>query len=266
MMEFERTEMEVEKEKIKEKGGHKMGDNTDMLAAQLAAQRNAGGCGDGFGLGGGGLLGGIVLGSLLGGRGFLGRDGVDGGRCGCGGCGCNNCCTEMLEMHDDHINHDFINLNDSVNSRFNEISGQIQHGEILGGIGELGEKICNVDRDVLEAKFANAIQGKDLIHAIDMQGCAIERNVDSVKFNQQIIAKESAMQLADCCCKLEKLTIKEAQKTRDLIRDNREEDLENEIQELRFEKRQKETSDTILANFGTMITTLTNSLNSTAVG
>jgi len=261
--EFEKQKVEIETdvevEKIVEGKRKKSMDNTDMLAAQLAAQRNSN-CNDGM-FGGGGLVGGLLLGSLLGNRGGLfGRDGVDGKGCGC-------CCeNEMLEMHDNHINHDLININDSLNSRFNEVAGQIQHGEIMGQIGEVGEKICDVDRDVLEAKFANAIQGKDIIHAIDMQGCAIERNIDSVKFNQQIIAKDAALQLANCCCEIKEVTMCEGQKTRDLISCNREKDLMNEIAELRFEKRQKETSDNIIANFGTLITTLTNSLNSTSVG
>lgn len=258
-----------------------------------------GGMGGGFGFGyggygGGGVIEGLLFGALLNNNRF-GR-GVDGEGC------CDKCCTKMIDMHDHHNDHD--HTVDEIHDVEREVCASERQ---MGDYAMMLQKCCcDTDKDVLEAKydlannileakydlssqiqngtFQTALQFKDVTHDLDLQACGINRNVDSVKFNQELLAKDAAMQLADCCCKLEnkirdsidatnscccetqKLMLQIDAKNDAKEADRERRALERQIDGLMADKRQRDGNDTqnILNNFGT----ITDSLNKviTALG
>lgn len=246
----------------------------------------------GGGYGAGGVIEGLLFGALLGNRRGFGGDGD----------GCCKCCEKMIDMHDHHDDH---------NHEVDEIHGvqmEVCAAERqLADVAMMLQKCCcdtdrdvldakfDLDRDILESKFdlstqilnnrfESTVQFKDLTHDVDLQSCGINRNIDSVKFNQEIIAKDAAMQLADCCCKLENkirdsidATNKAACEGRELAlkidakNDAKEAErerraLERQIDILMADKRKNDdrNEQNILNNFGT----ITDSLNKvvTALG
>lgn len=295
---------------VKMKGDCKMHSDSEMLAAQLAAQRNN----DNDGLGGG-LVTGLLLGSLTrggmfgGGYGYGDGYGRDGGR----GCCGNKCCEKMIDMHDHHDDH---------NHEVDEIHGvQMEvcaaERQVADVAMMLQKCCCDTDKDVLEAKYdvgsqvqetkyAGALNTKDIIREIDLQTCKVEKDVlenkyelskqifegdckiqkdiAGVNFNQMVISKDAAMQLDQCCCKLENKIRDSIDATNncccetqklmlqiDAKNDMKEADrerraLERQIDNLVADKRQRDNNDTqnVLNNFGT----ITDSLNKviTALG
>lgn len=240
---------------------------------------NYGGGGYGYGGGYGGYCGNGILDiaalGLVFGDGF-GRRGRGDDCCG------NKCCEKMIDMHDHHDDH---------NHEVDEIHGvQMEVCAAERQMSDLAMMLqkccCDTDKDVLEAKydlgtqileskFENALQGKDIIREIDLQSCGINRNIDGVNFKQAIFAKEAQAQLDACCCKLENkirdsidatnktacdtqmLIIKTDAKNdlKDAERENRA--LERKIDQLLADKRSKEQADVLIANSGT----ITDSLN-----
>lgn len=237
--------------------------------------------GGGYG-GWGGGFGGIAPVGLFG---LIGADGLGRRR------GDDDCCEKMIDMHDHHDDH---------NHEVDEIHGvQMEVCAAERQMSDLAMMLqkccCDTDKDILEAKydlgtqilnnrFESTVQFKDLTHDVDLQSCGINRNIDSVKFNQEIIAKDAAMQLADCCCKLENkirdsidATNKAACEGRELAlkidakNDAKEAEkerraLERQIDILMADKRKNDdrNEQNILNNFGT----ITDSLNKviTALG
>lgn len=198
----------------------------------------------------------------------------------------DKCCTKMIDMHDHHDDHN--HEMDGIHGVEKEVCAAERQAadlammlqkcccdtdkDILEAKYDLGNNILetkfDLDRDILTNRFESTVQFKDLTHDVDLQSCGINRNIDSVKFNQQIIAKDAAMQLADCCCELkEKIRDSadaahaDADATRALINKNEFRNLERELAELRAEKRNRAVSDTIVANIGSGTQTLTNTLN-----
>lgn len=244
--------------------------------------------GFGFGMGGygaGGIFEGLILGALLGNRGF-GLDGRDNKDC---------CCTKMIDMHDHHNDHDHtIDAINDLGGTLSNIALEMQEcccdtqAAILNTKYDLGVNILeskfDLDKDILINRYENALQGKDIIREIDLQSCGINRNIDEVKFNQAIFAKDAAAQLAACCCTLENkirdsidatnkccceqtaLALKIDAKNDMAFAERERRDLERKIDCLLADKRDRDGRDeqNILNNFGT----ITDSLNKviTALG
>lgn len=242
----------------------------------------------GYGYGAGGIFEGLILGALVGRGGF----GFDGRRDGHGdGCGCGCCCSKMIDMHDHHNDHD--HTVDEIHDVEREVCAAERQ---MGDYAMMLQKCCcDTDKDVLEAKYAlgtqisdakwaNALQSEKIIHDIDIQACGINRNIDEVKFNQAIFAKDAAAQLAaccctlenkirdsidvtkDCCCETQKLMLSIDAKNDMAAAERERRALQREIDELRFDKKFRDSRDeqNVLNNFGT----ITDSLNKviTALG
>lgn len=240
------------------------------------------GYGGGYG-GGWGGFGGIGLFGLLGLRGIDDRDRDRRGD--------DCCCSKMIEMHDQHNDHDHVM--DGQHAIQMEVCAAER--EMCNLAMELQECCCETQRDILETKFdlstqilnnrfETAMLGKDIIHDIDVQSCGINRNVDQLRFDQAILAKDAQAQLAACCCTLENKIRDSIDVTKDCCCETQKlmlqidakndlaaaakerRDLERELDEIRFERRLRNDRDeqNILNNFGT----ITDSLNKviTALG
>lgn len=233
----------------------------------------------------------VILAALLG-NGFNGHHDGHGHDCH------DKCCEKMIDMHDHHDDHN--HTVDEIHDVEREVCASERQMADLAMM--LQKCCCDTERDVLEtkydlgtqileSKFENALQGKDIIREIDLQSCKIEKDVADVKFNQSLIAKDAAMQLAECCCELKEkirdsidVTRQESNETQKLMlkidnkndlkdaeRERRElerrlDNVKEELRELRSDKRERDGRDeqNILNNFGT----ITDSLNKviTALG
>lgn len=162
----------------------------------------------GYGEGCGGGIWAILLVALLGGRGFGGYGGCgDGyGKGGCGG-GCY----------------------DELNGRFNALEQQIDHSDEMDALRDNFKEICdtnmnvtqqsfNLDREILQAKFDNAIIAKDAELSAQACCCETNRNIDSVKF-----------EAAQNTCAITSAIHCEGEKTRDLITQDKIEGLRDQL-------------------------------------
>lgn len=248
----------------------------------------------------------VILAALLG-NGFNGHHDGHGHDCH------DKCCEKMIDMHDHHDDHN--HTVDEIHDVEREVcASERQMAEGFSDVdrdvleakyalsGDIKDCCCGLDRDILETKFdlskeilnsrfENALQGKDIIREIDLQSCKIEKDIADVKFNQLLIAKDAQAQLDKCCCELKEkirdsidVTRQESNETQKLMlkidnkndlkdaeRERRElerrlDNVKEELRELRSDKRERDGRDeqNILNNFGT----ITDSLNKviTALG
>lgn len=222
---------------------------TDVGGIPVVQTGGYGGCGYGDGCGmGGGWMGMLLVIALLGGRGFGfgGRDGFDGH----GGC---DCCTKELGLVNDNMNARLNDVQNNIradqmltqqqidNLQTNQFQ-QILFKEMCDTNAHLADRICNVDKDVLENRYANQVCCCETQKEIDHVGfglskeicCAtngLQSQIAESKFENAMIAKNAELAALRCCCEtnqhidqverniLQKMDCNEIQMLRDKLAD-----------------------------------------------
>lgn len=109
--------------------------------------------------------------------------------------------------------------------------------DVLTSASATQREICQVQRDILDSKYdlgtnilenryTNQLGVQQIIGSQKDCCCETNRNIDSVRYDALLTAKDAQMQLADCCCKLEASGLANTQKILDKL-------CENEINHLR---------------------------------
>lgn len=136
------------------------------------------------------------------------------------------------------------------------VSDEFIKRDIFNTNQNISTTACQTQRDVLEAKYDNAIGIANL--GSQMQNCCCEtnRNVDSVRYDTLLNFKEMQAQLAACCCDLKTAVHAEGEETRQLIQSNTIQDLRDR---LAASQRETDTANLALQNnaqTNTILTTL----------
>lgn len=99
---------------------------------------------------------------------------------------------------------------------------------------------CQTQRDVLESKYNAAVNTLENRYTTQLGFantnsqladccCGINRNIDSVRYDALLTAKDAQMQLADCCCKLEAQGLANTQKIIDVIQQDKIDQLRDQV-------------------------------------
>lgn len=99
---------------------------------------------------------------------------------------------------------------------------------------------CQTQRDVLESKYDMAVNTLENRYATQLGianvnsqlaecCCTTNRNIDSVRYDNLLTAKDAQMQLADCCCRLEAQGLANTQKVIDAIQQDKIDQLREQV-------------------------------------
>lgn len=140
---------------------------------------------------------------------FWGNNGFGNNRNGC----CDNLATTDF-VASEFTQRDIFNTNQNVST-----TG--------AGINErLFDTKYDLGTSILENRYANQLGVQSIISSQKDCCCETNRNIDGVRYDNLLTAKDAQMQLADCCCRLEAGNLANTQKILDKL-------CENEIQQLR---------------------------------
>lgn len=247
----------MENEKM---GEYDMGNPYEAELIGLAADRRGGCQHDGMGMGG---IGGFILGAALGGRGGLfGHDGYGRGGCCDDGFGRGG---QIAGIMNDNINSRFemIAANDDNNTR--DLSTQIQTGNIINAIRDNADAVCDAklqtvvgfgttNTNIVESRYQSALGNQ-----------TISKEISEAKFANLLSQKELSMQLAQCCCDIEKSGMENTQKILDTLAANKLDEKNDEIQRLRFKELrndcQEDARNSVQIIGSSIVTTLTSLLS-----
>ena len=118
--------------------------------------------------------------------------------------------------------------NNSWGNRNNEvdIDTRFLERDIFNTNQNVSNTACQTQRDVLDSKYDLGTQILENRYQNQLCCCDTNRNIDSVRYDNLLTAKDAQMQLSDCCCRLEAQGISNTQKILDKL-------CENEITQLR---------------------------------
>lgn len=143
-------------------------------------------------------------------------------RNGFGGCGEGGCVNNELDMLNSNFNSRLSSLEDNVNFNHQFTNQAIQGVDEKAAIRENYKETCatnmnvsqtgaGIQREVLEAKFDNAVIAKDA--EISLLECCCNtnrniddlrydtaRNVDQLRFDTTVLAKDAELRDQECCC------------------------------------------------------------------
>lgn len=112
--------------------------------------------------------------------------------------------------------------------------------DVLTSANATQREICQTQRDVLDTKYDlgtqilenrynNALNTQSIIASQKDCCCETNRNIDSVRYDALLTAKDAQMQLADCCCRLEASGLANTQKIIDLIQQDKIDQLREQV-------------------------------------
>lgn len=127
-------------------------------------------------------------------------------------------------------NRDNLATTDFVSSEFTQRDIFNTNQNVSATGAGINERICDTKYDlgtsILENRYTNQLGVQSIISSQKDCCCETNRNIDSVRYDNLLTAKDAQMQLADCCCRLEAGNLANTQKILDKL-------CENEIQQLR---------------------------------
>lgn len=117
----------------------------------------------------------------------------------------------------------------------------------------INERICDTKYDLgtalLENRYTNQLGVQSIISSQKDCCCETNRNIDSVRYDNLLTAKDAQMQLADCCCRLEAGNLANTQKILDKL-------CENEINQLRTDLQSAQLQISQLSQTSNIVNTL----------
>lgn len=127
-----------------------------------------------------------------------------------------------------------------VSSQFTQRDIFNTNTDVLTSANATQQAICQTQRDVLDTKYdlgtqilenrySNALNTQNIVASQKDCCCETNRNIDSVRYDALLTAKDAQMQLAECCCKLEAQGLANTQKIIDLIQQDKIEQLRDQV-------------------------------------